>query len=110
MSRRAQTTVEYAVFAVALSAAFLGMVVYMKRGISGRMRDAADSVGEQYGPGETTSNLTTTVTGTSTTVSEMKADQDVNGDGTPDGSVMYTTTTIDAPETTTRTGTEDVGL
>ena len=79
-----QTIVEYAVFLVALIAAITGMMGYMKRGISGRMRSTADSIGEQYGPAETTSKLTTTFTGT--------------------------TTTIDEPETSNRTGTEDVGL
>ena len=106
---RGQTTVEYAVFCVALIAALLGMAVYIRRGIAGKLRDTANSIGEQYGPGETTSNLTTTVTGTTTTTSLLKVDQDLNGDGTPDADVMVTTSTIDTPETSNRTGTENVG-
>ena len=39
--------------------ALLGMQVYIKRGISGRLRDSADQVGDQYSPDYTFSNYTT---------------------------------------------------
>lgn len=109
MSRRGQTTMEYAVFLVVLCAALLSMAVYIKRGIAGRLREASNSIGEQYGPRATTSSLTTTLTSKTTTTSLLKFDQDVNGDGAADSDVMITTTTLDQPEVSNRTGVENVG-
>lgn len=108
MSKHGQSTVEYAVFVVVLTAAITAMAVYIKRGMAGRLRSSADSMGEQYGPGSTQSNLTTSLTSISTTTSTLMKDQDVNGDGVIDGNVMITKTTLDAPEVTSRTGSENV--
>ncbi len=104
---RGQTAVEYAVLFTAVCAALLSMSVYMKRGVSGHLRRTSDSIGEQYGPGSTTSSLRTTLTSTSTTSSE-RSNVDLDGDGIWDAGVMETVTTIDAPETTSRTGSEHV--
>ena len=108
MTRRGQTTAEYAIFAVVLMAALAGMAVYVKRGISGKLRETANSIGEQYGPATTTSNMTTKVTATSTTTSRLQKDQDVDGDSKVDGNVVITTTKLDAPEITDRSGYETI--
>ena len=108
--RRGQTTLEYAVLTAIVAAALLTMRIYIKRGVAGHLRSAADSVGEPYAPGQTTSNFTLSVTGKTTTVSELQRDQVVDDKGTK-ADVIATTTTIDpgTPETTTRTGSETVG-
>lgn len=55
---RGQTTLEYATVLIAVAAALVTMQVYVKRGISGRLRAAADSTGEPYDPRNTESRLT----------------------------------------------------
>lgn len=111
-----QSTIEYAVLMAIIVAALVAMQIYVKRGFSGRLRAAADSVGEQYSPRHTTSTDTQlTVVSNTTTTSQLARNQDL-GDGSR-GAVMVTTTTINRvdrghgrPEgdTTTRTGTETV--
>ena len=56
-----QSTLEYAVLIAVVAAAAIGMQIYVKRGIQGRLRQSADQVGEQYAPGKTTSTFTTHV-------------------------------------------------
>ena len=53
--RKGFLSLEYAVLIAIVVAAFLGMMVYLKRGISGRWRQAADTFGygRQYEPGVT---------------------------------------------------------
>lgn len=60
--RRAQSTLEYAMVTACLVAALLAMQIYLKRSIQGRLRNAADELGEQYSAITTTSNLTQTIT------------------------------------------------
>lgn len=65
--RRAQSLLEYTIlFAVVLSALLI-MQFYLKRGYQGRLRKEADTVGEQYSPGHTTSVIATNTNSTSTT-------------------------------------------
>ena len=66
MSRRGQSTLEYAVLIAVVAAAAIAMQIYVKRGIQGRLRSSADSIGEQYAPGHTTSTFATKVTATRT--------------------------------------------
>ena len=107
-----QTAAEYALLAAALVVALVGMQIYLKRSLSGQLRQAADSVGEQYDPRNTTTGtggMTLTVSGTTTTTSTLEKDRRLRDGTTAD--VIVTTTTIDAadPDKTTRTGTETVG-
>jgi Flp pilus assembly pilin Flp len=60
LSRRGQSTLEYAVLIVVIIAALVAMQVYLKRGVQGRMRESTDQIGEQFSPGYTTSNRVTT--------------------------------------------------
>ena len=47
---KGQSTIEYAMLIACLVAALLAMQIYIKRAIQGRMREASDSIGEQYAP------------------------------------------------------------
>ena len=66
--RSGQTTVEYAVVFAVVLAALLAMQGYAKRGFSGRLRLAADSVGEAYDPRHTTSRFTVETAGETTAI------------------------------------------
>ena len=101
---RGQSTFEYAAVIAIVAAALLGMAIYVKRGISGKLREGADSVGQQYHPTQTNSKITLAVKNTTTTTSKLLVDQDLGG---TKANVMETTTTVD--EKSDRTGTENVG-
>jgi hypothetical protein len=103
---RGQTALEYGVLMAIVVAALLTMQVYAKRGLSGKARQSADSMGEQYDPTATTSDVTVTAHTDTTTASELLKDQVIGPGQTAD--VMVTTTTLNA-STTDRTGSETVG-
>lgn len=106
MSGRGSTLVEYGTLIAIIVAALLSMQVYIKRGVSGKLRAAADSVGTQYGPKEATSTLTLTVSSDTTTDSKVIKDKVISPGVEAD--VMVTTSTINE-NTTSRTGSETVG-
>ena len=89
-----QSTVEYAVLAAVVVGALLAMQVYIKRGSMGKLRAAADQMGEQFTPLQTTSTFTTNS-------SVTKVDS-----VSPSG---ISTSTLNGPETQTRAGSESVG-
>lgn len=60
MSRKGQSTLEYAIIIVVIVAALLAMQVYIKRGVQGKLRTSTDDIGEQYSPQITTGSYTTT--------------------------------------------------
>ena len=51
--KRGQSTLEYAVLIVVIIGALLTIQVYMKRGVQGRLKSAADDIGDQYSDGNT---------------------------------------------------------
>ena len=51
--RRGQSTLEYAVLIVVIIGALLTIQVYIKRGVQGRLKTAADDIGDQYSDGNT---------------------------------------------------------
>ena len=57
-NRRGQSILEYAILMVIVIAALLSLQTYIKRGIQGRLKQATDDIGEQYGT-NTTFNKTT---------------------------------------------------
>jgi len=59
---RAQSALEYAMVIACIVAALIAMQIYIKRGLQGRFRDAADEIGEQYSAKTTNSSLTQTYT------------------------------------------------
>ena len=73
MRQRAQSSLEYAVMITAVVAALIGMTIYLKRGIQGRLRGSVEEIGAQYDPGKTTGQMTVTSTGKTKTVVETKS-------------------------------------
>jgi len=57
--KRAQTTLEYAILIGVIVAGLIAMQVYLKRGFQGKIKEGADTMGQQFSPGHTTSNYTT---------------------------------------------------
>ena len=51
--KRGQSTLEYAVLIIIIIGALLSIQVYIKRGVQGRLKQAADDVGDQYSVGNT---------------------------------------------------------
>lgn len=45
---KGQSTLEYALIIAVVVGALLAMQIYMKRGMEGRMRKAADDIGQQF--------------------------------------------------------------
>ena len=58
---RGQSTLEYAVLIIIIIGALLAIQVYVKRGVQGRLRSAADDIGDQFSPGNTNVTKSTTV-------------------------------------------------
>jgi uncharacterized protein (UPF0333 family) len=54
-----QYSLEYAVVVVCIITALIAMQTYISRGMQGRMRESADSIGEQYAVGNTDSDIRT---------------------------------------------------
>ena len=63
---KAQTTLEYAILIGVIVAGLIAMQVYIKRGYQGKLRESADSMGQQFSPGNTTTNYAITNTTNST--------------------------------------------
>jgi len=57
--KRGQSTLEYAVLIVVIIGALLTIQVYIKRGVQGRLKSAADDIGDQYSDGNTNAVKTT---------------------------------------------------
>lgn len=90
--KRGQNLSEYAIIIGLVSLALIGMQVYIKRGMQGRLRDLANQISPtQYERGNTTATYITTH---NTDVSESQ------------GHLDYTRTV--STDTTSRTGSETV--
>ena len=63
--KRGQSTLEYAVLIVVIIGALLTIQVYIKRGVQGRLKSAADDIGDQYSDGNT-NQIKTTITNSKT--------------------------------------------
>ncbi|VAX37515.1 hypothetical protein MNBD_UNCLBAC01-568 [hydrothermal vent metagenome] len=55
--QKGQTVLEYAILLVIIMGAFLAISAYLKRGIQGRWKSAADNLGDQYDPRTADSSL-----------------------------------------------------
>ena len=71
-SKKAQSSLEFCILIVIIIGALIAMQVYIKRAIQGRLRLAADDIGEQYSPGNTYSESTTNIGGFSSVWAKMK--------------------------------------
>jgi len=104
-NHRGQSVFEYVVLLALVVAALVVMRVYMKRGIAGGLRQAADSVGEQYSPRHTTGN--TNLVLHSNIVTHSVLVMDVPLDNVNKADVMVTSVNIFA-ENSNRTVNEQV--
>ena len=52
-NKKAQSTLEYAILIAVIIGALIGMQTYVKRGLQGRLKTAADDLGTQFEPGTT---------------------------------------------------------
>ncbi|MCA9398115.1 MAG: hypothetical protein KC618_00070 [Candidatus Omnitrophica bacterium] len=51
--KKGQSTLEYAILVIIIMGALLSIQVYIKRGVQGRWKKAADDIGDQFSPGNT---------------------------------------------------------
>jgi uncharacterized protein (UPF0333 family) len=69
LSKRGQSLLEYSILFAVILSAILIMQFYIKRGYQGRLKAEADTVGQQYAPGHTTSVISTNNSSISITTS-----------------------------------------
>ena len=63
---KGQSTMEYVILIIIIIGALVSIQVYIKRSVQGRLKSAADDIGEQFSPGNT--NWFTTTTSRSNTL------------------------------------------
>ncbi len=59
--KKGQSTLEYAILIIIIIGALVSIQVYIKRGVQGRLKSAADDIGEQFSVGNSNYVKTTTV-------------------------------------------------
>ena len=59
--KKGQSTLEYAILVIIIIGALLSIQVYIKRGVQGRLKSAADDIGDQFSVGNTNVYKSTTV-------------------------------------------------
>jgi cytoskeletal protein RodZ len=69
--RKGQSTLEYAILIIIIIGALLSIQVYVKRGVQGRFKSAADDIGDQFSPGNT--NVIKVITTSSSTKDTFKS-------------------------------------
>jgi hypothetical protein len=57
LNRKGQSTLEYAIVVAIIVGGLLAMQFYVKRGWEGKLKTAADDMGEQFEPAKYTGNL-----------------------------------------------------
>lgn len=91
INKQGQSILEYSVILACVIAALVGMQIYVKRGISGGLRNSADTIGKQYDPNSISSSITTAITGDSfTKVETIPLDSDDDGENDTSVSETYT--------------------
>jgi len=58
---KGQTFIEYMAIITCVTVALLAMQHYIQRAVQGRLRSAADQIGDQYAPAKVTGEMTTTI-------------------------------------------------
>jgi Flp pilus assembly pilin Flp len=71
-NNKAQSTLEYAIIIAVVVGALLAIQVYVKRGVQGRFKQAADDIGEQFSAQQGTYTTTTCSAVTSNEVTAPK--------------------------------------
>ena len=69
--KKGQSTLEYAILIIIIIGALLSIQVYIKRGIQGRLKQAADDIGDQFSVGNT--NVVTVTSSTSKTIETFES-------------------------------------
>lgn len=87
--KKGQSTLEFAILIAAVVAGLIALQIYMKRGVSGKLKGGVDEIGEQYDPTQYTSSFTLNSGGTTretvaskVTRSEITVDETNTKDGT----------------------------
>lgn len=96
---RGAFSLEYAVLIVCVVAGLIAMQTYITRGVQGKLRQTADSIGEQYAPANTSADITQAFNYFSNTLTNT----------TENAGKTITTTSANFNETQTRSGNETVG-
>jgi len=65
--RKSQSTLEYALVVSVIVGALVGLNTYIKRGVQGKLKDSADSIGDQFDPETFTQTRTLRSVGTTKT-------------------------------------------
>jgi len=80
--KKGQSTLEYAILIIIIIAALLSIQSYIKRGVQGRLKQAADDIGDQFSVGNTnvvkimkTSSTTSDTFTSGVTRSELVGDE-----------------------------------
>ena len=68
---KGQSTLETAILIIIVIGALLSIQIYIKRGLQGRLRTAADDIGDQYSPGNTNVQKTVHVISNTTEKNDM---------------------------------------
>lgn len=102
--RKGQMSLEYAMLIACIVAGLIVMQAYIRRSISGRLKESSDQIGEQYEPGATSGSITITVN--RDTSAEIVSN--ITGEGA-DRMLQTTTTVTINEESETRSGEEFVG-
>ena len=103
--RKGQSLIEYTIVIACIIAALLAMQSYVKRAFQGRLRSAADQIGDAYDPGKTSSNFVTTVERSVSSEIESEKEFSIGGQA---GQGTLRTEIIHKDETK-RSGREQIG-
>lgn len=61
LKKKAQSFLEYSIIIACVAAAYLGLEIYVKRSLQGRLREASDQIGGQYAPKQTEAHSSTKI-------------------------------------------------
>ena len=108
---------EYALVIGTVVAALVGTQAYIKRGIQGRLREAADSLGQQYEPKNTNSTSNLIINSNTASITKTLSENDLNTkygtyidldqDGKTNGTDIFATETTTILGTWTDAGSKD---
>jgi hypothetical protein len=93
LNRKGQSTLEYAIVVAIIVGGLLAMQFYVKRGWEGKLKAAADNMGEQFEPAKYTATLTSTS----------------NSDAHQTEAAGVSTTTLNADSVSNKVGQEALG-
>ncbi len=101
--KKGQSILEYAILLAVVIAALLIMQAFVKRGVSGGLKESADKMGEQFSAGGTTIHSKRTMA-TDQTIKEEVATDETIGDFLPSGKTATGTLDKGAHSFSSRTG------